>query len=187
MITHICLLIIFSVLAGQAVDLTEFLPRGTILYVVLGVGAGLIGAVILVPKIRTFIREKVKPQAQMILANFKGLLQHPLRLVLMVVGSAVLTLSYIGALYFSIQAFGGGIAVAVIAVIYLAGASIASAAPTPGGVGAVEAALIGGLSAAGLPAAIAVASVFLYRLVTFWIPVLPGWGSFVWLERHDEI
>ncbi|MFZ0324067.1 MAG: lysylphosphatidylglycerol synthase domain-containing protein, partial [Actinomycetes bacterium] len=62
-----------------------------------------------------------------------------------------------------------------------------SAAPTPGGVGAVEAALIGGLSAAGLPAAIAVASVFLYRLVTFWIPVLPGWGSFVWLERHDEI
>jgi glycosyltransferase 2 family protein len=187
MLTHICLLIIFSVWAGKSVDFTQFLPRGTILYVVLGIGAGLIGAVLFVPKIRTFIAEKVKPQAQMILTNFKGLLQHPLRLVLMVVGSAVLTLSYVGALYFSIQAFGGGIAVAVIAVVYLAGASIASAAPTPGGVGAVEAALIGGLSAAGLPSTVAVASVFLYRLATFWIPVLPGWGSFVWLERHDEV
>lgn len=185
--THVTLLVIFSVWAGKTVDLAEFLPRGTILYVVLGVGAGLIGATILIPKIRAFIADKVKPQARMILTNLKGLLQHPLRLVLMVVGSAVLSLSYVGALYFSIQAFGGGLPIAVIAVVYLAGASIASAAPTPGGVGAVEAALIGGLSAAGLPATVAVAAVFLYRLATFWIPVLPGWASFIWLERHDEI
>jgi uncharacterized protein (TIRG00374 family) len=75
----------------------------------------------------------------------------------------------------------------VVAVNYLAGASIASAAPTPGGVGAVEAALIGGLTAAGVPSEIAIPGVLLYRLATFWIPVLPGWGAFSWLQRREYI
>ena len=48
------------------------------------------------------------------------------------------------------------------------GGTLASAAPTPGGVGAVEAALIGGLAAFGLDSQIAVPSVLLYRVLTCW-------------------
>jgi undecaprenyl-diphosphatase len=29
--------------------------------------------------------------------------------------------------------------------------------------------------------------VFLYRLATFWIPVLPGWGAFSWLQRREYV
>jgi uncharacterized membrane protein YbhN (UPF0104 family) len=29
--------------------------------------------------------------------------------------------------------------------------------------------------------------VFMYRLFTFWVPVLPGWLSFQWLQRHEYI
>jgi uncharacterized membrane protein YbhN (UPF0104 family) len=29
--------------------------------------------------------------------------------------------------------------------------------------------------------------VFLYRLVTFWLPVLPGWAAFQWLQRRDYL
>jgi undecaprenyl-diphosphatase len=186
-ITHITLLIIFSFWAGQAVNLADLLPGSGILIAVAGVVLGIIGVVVFVPKVRTFIAEKVRPEAVKVRTNIRELLEHPLRLVLIVLGSAILTLSYVWALYVSIKAFGGEIALPVVAVIYLAGASIASAAPTPGGVGAVEAALIGGLTAAGLPTEVTVPGVFLYRLATFWIPVLPGWGAFSWLQRREYV
>lgn len=186
-ITHITLLVIFSLWAGQSVNLLDFLPGTGIIIAVVGVVLGLIGVVVFVPKVRTFIAEKVRPEAVKARENIRGLLQHPLRVVVMVLGSALLTMSYIWALNASILAFNGDIALPIVAVIYLAGASIASAAPTPGGVGAVEAALIGGLTAAGVPTEVSVPSVFLYRLATFWIPVLPGWGAFSWLQRREYI
>ena len=186
-LTHITLLVIFSIWAGQAVNLADLLPGPAILFAVAGIVLGIIGVVAFVPKIRTYIVEKIRPEARKVRANMRDLLQHPVRMVLIVLGSAVLSLSYIWALYASIRAFDGQIAFPVVAVIYLAGASLASAAPTPGGVGAVEAALIGGLTAAGLPTEVSVPSVFLYRIATFWIPVLPGWGAFSWLQRREYI
>ena len=92
-----------------------------------------------------------------------------------------------GALWASVEAFGGGLPIAGIAVVFLAGASIASAAPTPGGIGAVEAALVAGLTALGLDSDVAVPAVFLYRLVTFWVPVIPGWIGFTALQRRGDI
>jgi len=76
--------------------------------------------------------------------------------------------------------------IAATALVLVAAAPVA-AAPTPGGLGAVEAALIGGLVAAGLDNTVAVPAVFLYRLFTFWIPILPGWLSFTWLQRNEYI
>jgi uncharacterized protein (TIRG00374 family) len=67
------------------------------------------------------------------------------------------------------------------------GGTLASAAPTPGGVGAVEAALIGGLAAFGLPADIAVPSVLLYRVLTCWLPVFCGWATMRWMAKQDLI
>ena len=51
----------------------------------------------------------------------------------------------------------------------------------------VEAALIAGLVSAGLDNTIAVPAVFMYRLFTFWVPILPGWISFEWLKRNEYI
>jgi uncharacterized protein (TIRG00374 family) len=47
-------------------------------------------------------------------------------------------------------------------------------APTPGGVGEVEAVLLAALTGAGMAAATALAAVFLYRLVTYWVPIPIG-------------
>jgi uncharacterized membrane protein YbhN (UPF0104 family) len=85
-ITHITLLVIFSVWAGRTVDLMEFLPSKAILIAALGVVLGLVGVVAFVPKVRGFITEKVRPQAKKAGANIRGMLEHPLRLVLIVVG-----------------------------------------------------------------------------------------------------
>ena len=90
-------------------------------------------------------------------------------------------------LFACVEAFGGSMNIAVVAVVYLAGATIGQAAPTPGGLGAVEAALAAGLTAGGLDAGLAVSAVLLYRLVTFWLPTIPGYWAFNWLTKKGAL
>ena len=52
----------------------------------------------------------------------------------------LVTLGNILALYFSVLAFDGHLSLAAAGAVYLVGATIAAAAPTPGGIGAIEAA-----------------------------------------------
>jgi glycosyltransferase 2 family protein len=97
------------------------------------------------------------------------------------------TFSYIVCVFLSIEAFGGGLSFAQVGAVYLAGSAVATAAPTPGGLGALEAALIAGFVAAGLPNTVAVPAVFLYRFATFWLPILPGWVGYSWLRRKEYL
>lgn len=102
-------------------------------------------------------------------------------------GAMIVTLGNFLALTVSLQAFGGGVAISTIAVVYLASSVVAAAAPTPGGLGAIEAALIGGLTAAGAPSERALGAVLVFRLITFWLPILPGWIVFIRLQRRRII
>jgi uncharacterized membrane protein YbhN (UPF0104 family) len=43
------------------------------------------------------------------------------------------------------------------------------------------------LTGVGLESGVAVAAVLSYRLVTYWLPILPGWLSFRHLDRHGLI
>jgi glycosyltransferase 2 family protein len=74
-----------------------------------------------------------------------------------------------------------------VAVVYLGGSALAAAAPTPGGLGAMEAALVAGLTAFGLASGPAIIGVLAFRLVTFWLPILPGWLAFRSLRRTQVI
>ena len=78
-------------------------------------------------------------------------------------GALLLTAAYIFCLDASVRAVGGSVPLASVAVVYLAGNALGSVVPTPGGLGAVEAALSAGLTAAGLPGAAAVSAVLLFR------------------------
>jgi hypothetical protein len=89
--------------------------------------------------------------------------------------SALTYLASAAALAASVQAFGGGPGLVALGAVYLAAAALAAAAPTPGGLGAIEAALVAGLTGVGMQAGPAVSAVLLYRLATYWLPVLPGW------------
>jgi uncharacterized protein (TIRG00374 family) len=77
--------------------------------------------------------------------------------------------------------------IAKIGVVYLTGSALGSIIPTPGGLGAVEAALTAGLTAAGVPGGVAVSAVLLFRLITFWLPVPVGWAALNYLERKHEL
>ena len=121
------------------------------------------------------------------LRDLVELAREPKRLALIVLGCAATTLGAALALWASVEAFGGGTTFVTVTVVTMVGGTLASAAPTPGGVGAVEAALIGGLAAFGVPAAIAVPSVLLYRVLTCWLPVFVGWPVMRWLTENDMI
>ena len=69
----------------------------------------------------------------------------------------------------------------------MTGSALGAIVPTPGGVGAVEAALTAGLVAAGLHGTEAASAVLLFRLLTFWLPVPIGWVALNYLERKDAI
>ena len=45
----------------------------------------------------------------------------------------------------------------------------------------------GALTAAGLPSALAVAATLTQRLVTTWLPTLPGWFALRALQRADDL
>ncbi|MFJ2608223.1 YbhN family protein [Streptomyces sp. NPDC087425] len=72
------------------------------------------------------------------------------------------------------QALGLSVPPAHLAVAYLAATVAVALVPTPGGLGSVEAALVVALVAAGGPAAVATAVVLAFRIITVWLPLLPG-------------
>jgi uncharacterized membrane protein YbhN (UPF0104 family) len=51
----------------------------------------------------------------------------------------------------------------------------------------MEAALVAGLTAIGAAAGPAVAGVLAFRLLTFWLPILPGWLAYRTLRANGTL
>jgi uncharacterized protein (TIRG00374 family) len=147
----------------------------------------LIAGLISIPTVRDWLGRRIKPIVRQVVPRFTSLANQPLKLTSGVVGVVVLNIAYIGALYASVRAFAPDAPLAPVAVVYLAGSIIGQAAPTPGGLGAVEAALAAGLTAAGIDAGVAVSATLLFRLMTFWLPTIPGWLAFRNLQRTGDL
>ncbi|WP_123027651.1 lysylphosphatidylglycerol synthase transmembrane domain-containing protein [Mycolicibacterium stellerae] len=186
-VTHVALLILFSAFAGASANLSHFVPSTTIVLVVGGVALLFAAAFVIVPKLRRWLTATVGPRVREVLRDLRELASEPRRLALIVIGCAATTLGGALALWACILAFGGDTSFVTVTVVTMIGGTLASAAPTPGGVGAVEAALIGGLAAFGVPAGVAVSSVLLYRVLTCWLPVFVGWFLIRWLTEKDMI
>ncbi|MCX4578589.1 flippase-like domain-containing protein [Streptomyces sp. NBC_01571] len=61
-----------------------------------------------------------------------------------------------------------------VALAYLAASSAAVLLPTPGGIGSLDAALALALTLTGAPGGAAASAVLGYRLLTVWLPLVPG-------------
>lgn len=186
-IVHLLLLIFFSVVAGASMHLSHFVPSATLLYLIGGVALGIVGTLLFVPKSRKWLATEVRPKLNEVTGDLVKLAREPRRLALILLGCAGTTLGAALALWASVEAFGGGTTFVTVTVVTMVGGTLASAAPTPGGVGAVEAALIGGLAAFGVPPAVGVPSVLLYRVLTCWLPVFAGWPVMRWLTKNEMI
>ena len=186
-IMHLALLILFSTVAGASMNLSHFVPDATVLYLIAGVALGIVGTFLFVPTLRRWLATDLRPKLKELARDLAEVAREPKRLGLIVLGCTGTTLGAALALWASVQAFGGGATFVTCTVVTMVGGTLASAAPTPGGVGAVEAALIGGLAAFGVPAAVGVPSVLLYRVLTCWLPVFIGWPVMRWLTENEMV
>ena len=183
-VLHTTLLVVFAAVTGTAQH--HFRPPTWVYFVPAGLVAIAL-AVLAFPAGRRLLRARLAPPLGQVLPRLLQMTQQPRKLAQGIGGTLLLTASYILCLYVCVRALGGSVSVASVAVVYLTGSAIGSIVPTPGGLGAVEAALSAGLRATGLAGAVAVSSVLLFRLLTFWLPVPAGWAALKYLEREQEL
>ena len=184
-VLHILLLAVFAAITGTGTK-SPIRPPTWAYFVVAGL-VGLAGAVLAIPSGRRLVRARLSPTFGQVLPRLLEVAQHPRKLAEGFGGALLLSLAYILCLSACVAAFGRSVPIAKIGFVYLTGSAIGSIIPTPGGLGAVEAALTAGLTAAGVPGAVAVSAVLLFRLLTFWLPVPLGWAAMNFLERKHDL
>ncbi len=185
---HILLLLAFGYLTGTE-KTASLSPSRTVIAGLLTV-AVLVLVVTAIPFMRKFVATRLRSLFAGVVPRMLDVLQRPMKLLTGIGGMLLLTGVFVMCLDASIRAFGNGaqpLSYASIAVVFLAGNALGSAAPTPGGVGAVEGALVGGLLLVGVPKEVAAPAVLLYRMLTLWLPVLPGWFAFNHLTRKGAL
>jgi uncharacterized membrane protein YbhN (UPF0104 family) len=184
-VLHILLIATFAAVAGAG-STRPIRPPTWAYFVVAGLVA-VAGAVLAVPAGRRMVRARLSPTFGQVIPQLLEISQRPRKLAMGFGGAISLSLAYILCLATCVAAFGGSAPIAKIGVVYLTGATLGSIIPTPGGLGIVETALTAGLTAAGVPGAVALSAVLLFRLLTFWLPVPVGWIALNSLERRHDL
>jgi uncharacterized membrane protein YbhN (UPF0104 family) len=182
-VTTVLLLVVFALLTGSGLSRFKIAPGSDVL-IGLAVIAFIIVILVAVPQTRSRLTGLVWPHLRSIGPRLLDALAHPLRLALSAGANLVLTAAYLVAFIAALRAVGAHPAILAAAVVYLAGNAVGSAAPTPGGIGGVEAVLAAGLTAIGIPGHEAIPAVLLFRVATFWLPIPAGALSYLLLRRR---
>ncbi|HEY1703422.1 MAG TPA: lysylphosphatidylglycerol synthase transmembrane domain-containing protein [Trebonia sp.] len=156
-----------------------------IILAVVVVAAVLVGAALAVPRARRLAGEKMLPRVRSIWANLRQVATSPGKLMLLVGGTFAQRLLVAMALSVSLRAFGDHLRLPVLIVVITLAAFVGGVAPSPGGMGVVEAGMILGLTAAGVSEADATAAVFIQRLFTSYLPPIWGWFILVWMRKRE--
>jgi undecaprenyl-diphosphatase len=161
------------------------LPAGTgrvVLLAVLAIGV-VVAIALRIPKIRA----AAMPHLRQAWATIVGLAKSPRRTALVAASAVVVSVLFALCLGLSVRAYGYDVPLATLVLVNWGAATLGSIAPVPGGLGVAEAGLVAGLTAAGVPADIAVAAALTHRLITFWLPPVVGWFALRHLRRHELV
>ncbi len=187
LVVHLSLMAAFVAWAG-ARGPGFSLPDTNIWLVVIAIGGAVSGLVVgLVPALRRRVLPPLLGYLRTAGSSLADVVTDPLRVLALLGGALGITFAFILTLMASVAAFGGGVSFPEIGAAYLIAAAIGSATPTPGGLGAVEAALVAALSGYGMADSAAVSSVLTFRLATYWVPMIPGWIMFQQMQRNEEL
>ena len=185
-VTTVLLLIVFGVLTGSGFSKFH-IASSTDILIGLAVIVTVVAVLLGVPRTREKLAGVVWPHLRAVWPRLLDAVSHPLRLALSAGANLVLTTAYLVAFIAALLAVGAHPPILACAVVYLAGNAVGSAAPTPGGLGGVEAVLVAGLTAIGIPAHEAIPAVLIFRFATFWLPIPVGWISYTVLRRREVL
>ena len=187
-ITHTALLVIAVLLAPAS--LTKAFTQGGPLLSGLaahlrGTGPLIVAAAVLLGVAAVWWMHRTAPSARgrwtRMVAHVTGqvtvlltVLRTPVRAAQLWLGSIAVPVLHCLILYAVLRSLGGTVPVLEVSVAYLIASSVSSLLPSPGGFGSLDIALVAALIAVGAPATAALATVLAYRLLTVWVPLLPG-------------
>jgi uncharacterized membrane protein YbhN (UPF0104 family)/tRNA A-37 threonylcarbamoyl transferase component Bud32/multisubunit Na+/H+ antiporter MnhC subunit len=164
------------------------LPDANTWLLVIAIGGAASGLIVgLIPALRRRVLPPLVGYLRTAGSSLADVVTDPWRVLALLGGALGITFAFILTLMAAVAAFGGGVSFAEIGAAYLIAAAIGSATPTPGGLGAIEAALVAALSGYGMADSAAVSSVLTFRLATYWVPMIPGWFMFQQMQRREEL
>lgn len=184
---QLAMLVVFAVWAGRSDELDFNLPGVEGLPIAMLVVLVAAGAMVATPWGRRVVFGSLVPNLAKAWTELTLLARDPVKLALLFGGSTVAKLATIVAFVLSARAFGVDESFARMALLFMTANTVASAAPTPGGVGAIEAALVAVLTGIGVEPADALSIVVVFRLMTYWIPVLPAWVALRRVRRAGVV
>ncbi len=159
---------------------------GWVIVLVIAVGVGL-GAVLLVPRLRRQVGAKIKPQFEAARDNLKTIARSPRKAFELFGGNFASQVLFALTLEAALHAYGSSLPLLELILINSLASLLGGIVPVPGGLGVIEAGLIGGMTAAGVPETTAMAATFTSRLFTAYLPPIWGWFALRWLRQHDYV
>ncbi|KFI63342.1 lysylphosphatidylglycerol synthase transmembrane domain-containing protein [Bifidobacterium cuniculi] len=181
----VLLLLLIGLFSGKNA-LSGMIPVNTLILVVAGV-ALVVSVAMAIPPVRRKVTDTYLPLVKSYARSLLETLTQPRELLLSSVGSLLLNLATGFGFWAALLAFGYSMNPIQVTFIFLLANTLGSAVPTPGGLGAVEAALSVTFTAVGVPSTIAVSATLLYRIAFYWLRIPVGALAMQWLNRHNLI
>jgi uncharacterized protein (TIRG00374 family) len=113
-------------------------------------------------------------------------LRSPRRGALALIGAIGFWATNIGVMWASFEAFGLEVSFGVLVQGFFVG-MLGNLVPSPaGGVGSLDAAMIGAYALFGLPLETVIPAVLMFRTIVFWLPIPPGIAAYFQLRKTVE-
>jgi uncharacterized membrane protein YbhN (UPF0104 family) len=154
------------------------------------IGVALIAAVVvglLIAVLVPSLRARLAPPLHAALANVRGLVSSPPRLVKLVLANLGSQIVYALVLGTALRSLSADASLADLLFVNTAVSLFAGLVPVPGGIGVAEAGLTAGLVAVGIPEQTALAAALIHRLLTYYLPPVWGFWALRWLGRHGFV
>jgi uncharacterized membrane protein YbhN (UPF0104 family) len=155
-----------------------------VLIIVAGVA---VGAIVTVPKLRKRVHGILAPQITSARVNLREIASMPAKALQLFGGNLASEVLFAMTLGAALHAYGQSLPLLQLILINSFASLIGGLAPIPGGMGVVEAGLIAGFTAAGVPQTEAVAATFTARTFTTYLPPIWGWFALRWLRRRNLV
>lgn len=173
-VTKTLLFLAFLVALPDLLHLGQLVPdQRTLLLAALAVLIGLAATALLLATVRP-LRRPVLTFLDTALTDARLLHSRPSRVLALWGGAAAIPLLQASVIYCVGASLGLPLSWTQVTFAFLAASTAVGAVPTPGGIGPVDAALVFTMNSLGAPLGTATATVIGYRIVTIWLPLLPG-------------
>jgi uncharacterized membrane protein YbhN (UPF0104 family) len=188
-VVQIVLVVVGLVFTGSDFDLSSVGGGGLagLVVILIAVGGVVVGLVLFVPRLRRRATKVLRPQLEAAVDNLRRIAATPVHALMLFGGNLVSQVLFALTLDAALHAYGESLPLLQIIVINSLASVLGGAAPVPGGMGVVEAGLIGGFTAAGIPESEAIATTFTARLFTAYLPPIWGWFALRWMRRRDYV